>query len=87
MMMMIAKENKERICIHCQHKVLWPVTRQTPSSGHGRRPTTNETATVLTTAKISSRVPEGLNAKADWLTDRQLQSDSDSDCVECHSSC
>jgi len=50
-----------------------------PSSRQGGRPTTNETATVLTTAKIGSRFPEGLNAKTDGLTDRQLYSDSGSD--------
>jgi hypothetical protein len=39
------------------------------SSRQGGRPTTNKTATVLTTAKIWSWVPEGLNAKTVWLTD------------------
>jgi hypothetical protein len=41
------------------------------------RPTTNKPETILTTAKIWSRVPEGLNAKTGWLTDRQLQCNSD----------
>jgi hypothetical protein len=39
------------------------------SSRQGQRPTTNKIATVLTTAKIWSWVPEGLIAKMDWLTD------------------
>jgi hypothetical protein len=34
---------------------------------------------ALTTTKIWSWVPEGPNAKKDWLTDRQLQRNSDSD--------
>jgi len=42
------------------------------------RPTSNKTATVLTTAKIWSWVPEWFNAKTDWPTDRLLQSNSDS---------
>jgi hypothetical protein len=36
----------------------------------GGRPPTNNTATVLTTANICTRVPEGLNARTDGLTDR-----------------
>jgi len=44
-----------------------------PSSRQGERPTTKITAPVLTTTKIWSWVPEGVNAKtADW----QLQSNS-----------
>jgi hypothetical protein len=39
-----------------------------PSFHQGGRPTTNKTATVLTTSKISSWVREGLNVKTDWLT-------------------
>jgi hypothetical protein len=39
----------------------------------GKLPHGNNTATVLTVAKIWSWVPEGLNAK----TDRQTDSDSD----------
>jgi len=44
---------------------------------------------VLASAKIWSRVPEGLNAKTDsltdLLTDGQLQSNWDSDFVTVHS--
>jgi len=40
-----------------------------PSSRQGGRPTTNKTATVLTTAKSGSRFPEGLNAKTDGRND------------------
>jgi len=43
----------------------------------GRTPY-DKTAIVLTTTKIWSWVPEGLNAKMEGLTDRQLQSNSDS---------
>jgi hypothetical protein len=32
-------------------------------------PHNNNTTAVLTTAKIWSGVPEGLSAKADWVTD------------------
>jgi len=39
-----------------------------PSSRQGERPTINKTATVLTTIKIWSWVPEGRNTKTDWLT-------------------
>jgi hypothetical protein len=43
------------------------------SSLQGGRPMTNKTAAILTTAKIWSLVPEGLNVKTDgrtdWLTD------------------
>jgi len=39
-----------------------------PSSCQGGRPVTNKTAIVLTTAETWSCVPEGLNAKTDWLT-------------------
>jgi hypothetical protein len=35
---------------------------------------TNKTATVLFTAKILSLVPEGQDAKTDWLTDRPTDS-------------
>jgi len=37
-------------------------------------PTTNKTATVWNVTKIWSRVPEGLNAKTDGLTDTHLPS-------------
>jgi len=55
----------------------------------GGCPTTNKTATLLSTVKICLRVPAGLNVKIDWLTDwltdwptdRQLHSNSDSVCV------
>jgi len=50
------------------------------SSRQGGHLTTNKTAAVLTTDKIWSWVPEGLNAKKKWLTDwltyQQLQSNS-----------
>jgi len=36
-----------------------------PSSHHGRRPMTNKTAPVFSTAKIWSGVPEALKAKMD----------------------
>jgi len=45
-----------------------------PSSRQGGCPITNETATVLSTAKICSWVPEGLSAKMEKLTDNQFQS-------------
>jgi len=35
----------------------------------GKTPHNNKTANVLTTAKIWSLVPEGLDAKTDWLTE------------------
>jgi hypothetical protein len=38
-----------------------------PSSRQGESPTTNKTATALTTAKIWSWVPEGLNAKTKYF--------------------
>jgi hypothetical protein len=41
-----------------------------PSFRQGEHPTTYKTTTVFTTTKIWSWVPEGLNAKTDWLTDR-----------------
>jgi len=57
-----------------------PVTLHTPSPvRQGWRPPINKTATVLIIAKIWSWVPGGLNAKADWLIDPQLQSNSASD--------
>jgi hypothetical protein len=54
-----------------------------PSSWQGGRSTTNKTAAVLTTSKIWSWVgsPRGAqrqDGRTDWLTDRQVQSDSDS---------
>jgi len=39
-----------------------------PSSRQGRCPTSNKTATVLTTAKIWLWVLQGLNVKTDGLT-------------------
>jgi hypothetical protein len=38
------------------------------SSRHKARPHDKQNANVLTTTKIWSRVPEGLNAKTDWLS-------------------
>jgi len=48
------------------------------SSRQTERSTTSKKAIVLTTTKIWSWVQQGLSAKTDWLTDRQLQSNSDS---------
>jgi hypothetical protein len=56
-----------------------PYYKTDTSSRQGRRPMKNRTITVLTTAKTWPWAPEGLNAKTDWLTDRQSQSNSDSD--------
>jgi hypothetical protein len=50
-----------------------------PSSRQGGCLTTNKIAALLTTNKIWSWIPEGLNAKTDGLTELQLQSNSDSD--------
>jgi hypothetical protein len=48
-----------------------------PSSRQGELPTTNKTATILTTAKIWSWIPKGLSAKTDWLTDWQTDRQTD----------
>jgi len=58
-----------------------------PSSCQGGCPTINKIATVLTTAKFWSRVPEGLNANMDGLTDRRLQSNPDSDYMHVYIYC
>jgi hypothetical protein len=50
-----------------------------PALPSRKTPHDKQTAIVLTTAKIWSWVPEGLNAKTDGLTDRLSQSNSDSD--------
>jgi len=63
----------------------WTVTYYVTdlSSRQGERPTKNKTAAVLNATRIWSWVPEGPAAKTDWLTDWQLQSNSDSNCICC----
>jgi len=60
-----------------QRTVTYYITE--PSFRQGGCRTTNKIATLFTTARILSWVPEELKTKTDWLTDRQLQSNSVSD--------
>jgi len=65
----LKKIKKNNAHIYCQQTRTVTCYKTDLSSRQGGRPTTNKTAAVLTTSKIWSWVPEGLNAKTDRKID------------------
>jgi hypothetical protein len=76
---MFIKTQNVRILTHTRTVTNYMLDLSSRQGGQPHNNNNNKTTTLLTTTRNRSRVSERLNAKTDWKTDHQLQTNSDSD--------